>query len=1280
MDTPNIVPGANETFSSEPRPNYSANELDSWGFAKHLRDEQDDFGENVIPNVAMFSSMMNVIAKTYSYRYDEALKALPANALSMLRDTYITSLLQERAMPTVNRSWQLVGEDSNDPDQKLVCGQLSAIVKRTPYFKQQLEYLVKGGMWYGRYGSQIQYEQQSYHNHVRAWTVKKHSPVNGDKIMGAWDDTPAIFINTMLMSNYPSEYIKLTDRVPALLLAKQHWRNQFIIHRHEVDDADYFEPEMAGRSQGTGIRNKIYWGWWLRDEALSWVIDFMKKVGALGLLVFSYELGNKASKIQAEQMALNSNKQTALIIGRPSGKDAGMLDPVHIPVNMQGVQYLQGLVQNYFEHHMERLIVGQTLSANTEGNGLGGSGVAAMHTTTKNNLLQYDADNLAETLNRDSIPVLMKLNYPSAKFRVRFEFTFEDPNASQKLTAIVQAAKLVPVRVMDIYQTLGIIKPEPTDEQVGGPPKAEGWAADNPGAQPVNGAPDQGEIQAQNVANQAIADKGVANDAEAAETAAADEDIFDWKPTKGGKGESATIDGDYRWRPTKNQRSDWFVTYDRGSDPGDWQATKSGRGEYSPSTHRWREIGTQHQEPNAAPGQALNNVKQHAEDRKNALANAMKSGRAIFDNPAMGPGAKQRFIQKAAEHAPALFELMQGKKLPPNMLHQVEEEVSRLVSVNPKYQNLVDDFKASMWAAAHKQELHAESTYRSQQPPQGDLPQMEAPPRSPQGTPIAPGFANSGAPTPAPTSTSLTMKGPAPDAQKNEEETLEPALKREDEHAAAEKAAEKPAELPMPEKPKLSPEELARAQKGVEAREKREAATAKTTPLPAAPVAAKPDDIAALKNKYPNLSEDEIKETVGEAKQIGSPKEAFDRQAAKPEEPPVAKQPASEAQPKVEAKPPEPRAEAAPQEAGSGEKAQVKPATPTPAVKPPAPPVDPLPPLEAPPPAQQAPGVYKPTIDFNTFKAQNPSKTGQDLYDAYDAAIKEQESGAKNPQQTTPTLDHEELSDALGKYAPKLERLAEKHSLHLPDLHAEAQKLIDAGESPKKAYAKVHAQAVLKGAMTAKPKAPTLPEASASEPNAEPSAEPAANSALQKLMDHSAAVHGHAAMLAEHHNQSIKPHNRIHDMFDAALGNERDLRAKNKGAYGSKAPSIPRDKNEIQRIIQEGDAATIQKRFGISADMLQAAADEDPETRDYLRSKMGMSADAEASHGEGHTKATDAIHGILSHGRIKGMTMDQALEMAREHHEGLEHEAKKNPPVKTDDDDTIPFQRDESYA
>jgi len=427
-----------------------------------------DPGLPVVSHVYTFGEILNQVSRSYSYRWDEAVRHLPANALAMRRDCYLRSLLQERYVPTVNAEWQLTPENQGDAAQREAARVLTDCLKWTPRWKVLIHYLLEA-VWYGRYGAQVTYRRQIVDGAAR-WVVKSHTPVNGDKIQYTWDGVPIVFIYPTELPKYPEAAIVYTDRVPGLKLMNPTWRKQFILHRHVVDDADYFEAEMAGAVMGVGLRSMIYWAWWLRDEMLSWAVDFLKKVGTLGLLVFWFEQGNKGAQKAAETAAQQASKDVALVLPRPIGSDKEAWGVQHLPASTSGIDALRSMVQEYFERHMERLIVGQMLSAGTEGSGLGGSGVAELHEQTKHQLVKFDAENLAETLTDDLVMPLLRLNFPGAEYRVRFEFILEKPNPEKKLQAVQEAAGLgVRFGERDVRSLTGLPEPAPGEPVVGGP-------------------------------------------------------------------------------------------------------------------------------------------------------------------------------------------------------------------------------------------------------------------------------------------------------------------------------------------------------------------------------------------------------------------------------------------------------------------------------------------------------------------------------------------------------------------------------------------------------------------------------------------------------------------------------------------------------------------------------------------------------------------------------------------------------------------------------------------
>lgn len=443
----------------------------------------------LVPHVYSFSSLIQTAARVYSYRYDEALRHLPGNALAMRRDAFIDALLQERTTPTAMRNWSIWVPDRKDAYQKKVAQWVTEEVRAIPRFDSMRQYTLEA-VWYGRYGSQLNLVQKRVGGRT-AWTVGNHMPVNGDKIFFAWDGTPMVAINPLAAGTYPAELLTRhgepvavrSDRGMTLLrLERPEYRRQFIIHRHVVNDADYFEPEMGGAVHGVGLRSKIYWAWWLRGEMLGWAVDFMQKVGTLGLLVFMYEDGNPKSQEKAEEAAQKASSEVALTMAMPPGQSTKPTNAVqHIAPNDGGVQALRGMIEEYFEGHIERMFVGQPSSGGTEGNGFGGSAGTALHADTKYQLLRWDARNLDETLTTDLVATLVRLNHSDVDFPVEFRSSVPSPEDAAKLAAIKTAWDMgVTFKMGEVRDLTGMAEPEEGDEVLGGGLEANAAENANP--------------------------------------------------------------------------------------------------------------------------------------------------------------------------------------------------------------------------------------------------------------------------------------------------------------------------------------------------------------------------------------------------------------------------------------------------------------------------------------------------------------------------------------------------------------------------------------------------------------------------------------------------------------------------------------------------------------------------------------------------------------------------------------------------------------------------------
>lgn len=444
----------------------------------------------LIPPARDFSMVVNAASRVYSYRWDEAMRDNFINARAMRRDAFIRGLLEERILPTINRRWQLEVDNDKDPAQRAVRDALTRVVEAIPDFDTFKRALLDG-VWFGRAGAQWAFARNTDVDNL--WCISKWDPLHGDSVQFTFDGIPAILMDTMTTGWYsqngatwgPNGDLRMTDRGgTALVLQREYWRSRFAVHVHMREKADFFEGEMAGSVQGLGLRGLVYWQYVIRTDALSWMLAYMQAVGQMDLMVFNYPAGNAEAKAQQAANAQKVIGKAAIICPRnPQGNWAAV---EQISMNEAGLKAMHTLVSDYFDRHIERLIVGQSMSAGADkGTGLGGTGRAEFTKATKDEILVYDTNRIDETMTRDVLGPLKRYNFPWAKFPIRFKSTLPDLDKAAKVSSgmtLIQAG--VGIKVDEWREAAGFTRPEPGDEVIGGQPPMMPGMGGMPGAGP----------------------------------------------------------------------------------------------------------------------------------------------------------------------------------------------------------------------------------------------------------------------------------------------------------------------------------------------------------------------------------------------------------------------------------------------------------------------------------------------------------------------------------------------------------------------------------------------------------------------------------------------------------------------------------------------------------------------------------------------------------------------------------------------------------------------------
>lgn len=376
-------------------------------------------GRYATPNFIQFSALVQSATKAFLYSSDEALRNSPTNAIVMKRDPVLWGALLRVWRPVAQLSWSLEPDDETNPAEVEAARMVEYCIRKTPHF-QRMKMSLLQAIWYGKYAVELAYEWRNYRGEEKIF-VRDFMPINGDKLRLKWD---AKTWGVLVYPGYPGEKVSTDWGLCHFLTADE--RIQYIIHQHEPDDADFNEPEMAGSIGGVGVRGRLYWFWWLKQQVFGQLMNYIHRF-ANGLTIFYYDASNPQALHQAQMAAKVQFQNSVLLYPRWNGTNPDVNKVERLEVGTASSNLLWNLINEYFDPIMERYIEGQTPSQDAGGIG---TGQAESRGETLDEVIKYHAVDLQETLQSDFVNVLYAYNAPGVTPGT-FTFNVDDPNASE---------------------------------------------------------------------------------------------------------------------------------------------------------------------------------------------------------------------------------------------------------------------------------------------------------------------------------------------------------------------------------------------------------------------------------------------------------------------------------------------------------------------------------------------------------------------------------------------------------------------------------------------------------------------------------------------------------------------------------------------------------------------------------------------------------------------------------------------------------------------------------
>ena len=434
-----------------------------------------NMGEGLIPHVISFQGIVSSVSRVYRPS-DEALRDSWDNARFMRNDVVVMECVEQRQRSTALLDWDIEPDDEKNPEQVTTADEIKGLLENIPKFMQYRENLLHA-TWFGRYGIQHKFRWRMIRGQKRICVVN-WLPIHGDKIVFRYDDGTreynpdqvGIRVGTgfttgdSLAKQWSVDRINKvepTDYGLAYFLEK--WERPLLaLHKHYIEDGEYEDPHNAGRIHGIGLRSRIYWAWYQKQETLAALMQFLER-SASGIEIWYYPFGNpeaEAATRKAAEERIGENRNM-IMVPRPMGEDGIAYDVQRIEPGMAGAESMKDIVQSYFGHQIKRFILGQTLTSEAENTGLG-SGLANIHLDTYMQIVRYDSRLLEETITNELIKPLINYNFPSMiDIPFRFKIRTEEADIESKLAAWKQAYDMgLEIPASDVGNMLGVRAPD----------------------------------------------------------------------------------------------------------------------------------------------------------------------------------------------------------------------------------------------------------------------------------------------------------------------------------------------------------------------------------------------------------------------------------------------------------------------------------------------------------------------------------------------------------------------------------------------------------------------------------------------------------------------------------------------------------------------------------------------------------------------------------------------------------------------------------------------------
>jgi len=364
-----------------------------------------------------------------------------------------------------------------DPEAIQKAAIIEKLVRGIPRITDFIRHLLDA-LWYGRSAVNIVYGRSEDMIYIRDWL-----PIHGDSVVSTELNQIGLKVGPRYYTQFSGGVDPDTDKINGTIIGwdsrvlplDERQRATIVLHTYQAQGVDFDDPYEAENAYlGRGMRDLCWYYWSMKQAALQNWATYIERY-SMGIRIGTYPIGNDQAKTEMETVMQNMLGDVSALMPRdPNATGDQPFDIKILEPNAGNAETFARMVE-YLVGNIKEVILGQTGTSEAISTGMGSS-VADEHAKTLNRQMQYVANGLAETMNREVIQPLYLHNFGHEGTIPQFTFSISKPNPEEYMKAVESFTKLGGrISEREARKVFGLAEPEDDEPVLQAP--AEGGMA-----------------------------------------------------------------------------------------------------------------------------------------------------------------------------------------------------------------------------------------------------------------------------------------------------------------------------------------------------------------------------------------------------------------------------------------------------------------------------------------------------------------------------------------------------------------------------------------------------------------------------------------------------------------------------------------------------------------------------------------------------------------------------------------------------------------------------------